>query len=128
MAIVPAQIIAPLATVSLGFLSLVVRWIAGFQLEGTGSDFALISTSLQLSVIFSRISEFNSSVIETLQMDLLIFVVLLVLWGASVKSVKAALQTRTRWLHNIINPYSLLSFIIGTVCLFLEIFWRLQYG
>jgi hypothetical protein len=79
MAIVPVQIIAPLATISLGVLSLIVRWIAGFQLEGAGSDFALISTSLQLSVIFARIVEFNSSMVETLQLDLLLFVILLVL-------------------------------------------------
>jgi hypothetical protein len=45
-----------------------------------------------------------------------------------VKTVKVALQTKTRWFENNINPYSLLGFMIGAIALFLEIFWRLQLG
>jgi len=128
MSVVPTQIIAPLATISLGVLSLIVRWIAGFQLEGTGSDFALIATSLQLSRVFARIDEFSPSLIETLQLDLLVLLILLILWGVSIKNAKSAFETRKRILREFINPYSLSALIVGSIALFGEISWRLQFG
>lgn len=124
---VPPQIIAPLSIIALGIFSFIVRWIAEFQLEGAGSDLALISSSLQLSLIFTRIHGDSIDVTAVLQSDIFFFIFLLSLWAASIKMVQKALRSERRIFRGFINPYSTSAFIIGSIALSLEIFWRLQF-
>lgn len=125
---VPPQIVPPLATIILGVLSYVIRWIAGFQLEGAGSDFALIASSLQLSLIFSRIHDITSITTSILQVDVLLFIFLLCLWGVSIKIVKKALETDKRYFGNHLNLYTFAAFIVGNIALWLEFLWRWHFG
>jgi hypothetical protein len=123
----PNEIIPPLCVIALGFFSFIIRSIANFQLEGTGSDLALISSSLQLSLVLGRLKEASTELVPIMQTDVLIFLVLLMLWATSVKVVQRALQTDRRILKGLINPYSFLAFIVGSMALTSEILWRLQY-
>lgn len=120
----PPQLIAPLSIVALGVISFIIRSIAEFQLEGTGSDLALISSSLQLSLIFTRMNEGEGS---ALQFDVFLFLLLFLLWAFSIKTVKKALQSQRRVFYGL-NPYTIAAFVIGGVALALEIFWRLEVG
>jgi len=121
------QIVPSLATIVLAMLSYTLRWIAGFQLEGAGSDFALVASSLQLSQIFARMNEADFK-IEVLQLDVLLFVILLMFWFLSIRIVKSALQTRRRIFSDSINPFTLSAFLLGIFAIILEIFWRIQFG
>jgi hypothetical protein len=121
---VPLHIVPPLAAVVLGALSYIIRWIAGFQLEGAGSDFALIASSLQLSLIFSRIDNTTSVSDPILSLDILLFVFLLCLWSVSIKTVKKALENQKRYLGNRLNLYTFVAFVIGTISLSIELIWR----
>jgi hypothetical protein len=128
---VPLEVISPLSIVALGLFSLIIRWIAEFQLKGAGSDFALISTSLQLSLIFTTLQKNDTSMMNTLQSDILFFMFLLILWAVSIKAVQRAIRIEEEepnrlMFRGLINPYSLMAFLIGSISVSLEIFWRLQ--
>jgi len=125
---VPSHMIAPLSIIGLGIFSFIIRSVAEFQLEGTGSDLALISSSLQLSLIFARVHEVDGEIVTVLQTDIFLFIILLSLWGMSIKIVQKALQSQRRIIRNFLNPYTLIAFIVGSVALSLEIYWRLQVG
>ena len=124
---VPSHIIAPLSVIGLGIVSFFVRWIAELQLEGAGADLALISTSLQLSLIYSRIFQGIGEITVALQSDVFFFIFLLAIWLVSVKFVQMALRSNRR-IFGIINPFSTVAFVVGSIALSLEIFWRLQIG
>jgi len=124
---VPPQLIPPLSIIALGIISFIVRWIAEFQLEGTGSDLALISTSLQLSLLFTRMHEGGNVTTTIVEIDVFFFLFLLILWAISIKIVQKALRNERKVIGGYINLYSTLAFIIGSIALSLEIFWRLQF-
>ena len=124
----PPHIVAPLAIIGLGIFSFIVRSIAEFQLEGTGADLALISSSLQLSLIFMRVHEIDSNIMVLLQNDVFLFIIMLSLWGITIKLVKKALQSQRRIIRGFLNPFTVLAFIVGSVSLSVEILWRLQVG
>jgi len=122
---IPPHLIGPLATVSLGFFSLIIRWIGNLQLSGAGADLALSGTALQLSLVFRRL-ETNSQEPEgfyLLGLDIFFFFILLICWAISLKLVQKSLESALRWKH--LNLYTFGAFLIGTFTLGLEIFWRL---
>lgn len=79
---------APLAAVVLGLLSIFVRSIGSFPLTSVGSDLAFSSTSIHLTLIFSK---HESGIL--VQFDLFMFIVFLCVWVITLKIVQKAMTS-----------------------------------
>jgi len=104
------MLLAPLASIMLGVASVVARSLGGFSLTTSGADFALISCSLQVGLIFEEMGGRSE--------DAVWVIIFFVLWLIALKSAQLAQRTTNRYLMRL---YPLLAFAIGTFSLSIEI-------
>jgi len=119
------KLLVPAAIILLGFFSLMFRKVAGFPLEGAGADLSAMSVSLQLSFIMTRDLTATIQNVPAIYIDILLFCILLILWGYTISVVQGSLSSDN---PIEIQTLSRKAILLGFLTITLEFYWRINFG